>query len=124
VRGTVLATILANNPGWVEISTITSTMAACMIGVAGDGTASGFSVRAADAGYPIGEERHTQVIAELAAHQHIVPAGQGSATADAAHGPGGFLSAFSNSGPTDPTGNSTPFNVMQPSWFLYCLQKS
>lgn len=118
VRGTDIGAILTQYPGWVQVTDI----AAQTIGVAGNGTGSGFSNRSPET--TVGEETHAQTATEVAPHSHNVEHGQGTARADGNNGPGGILSAYSGQQQTDSTGDGTPFNIMQPTRFLFCIQKS
>jgi hypothetical protein len=116
VRGTNLATILANNPGWLQLID----MAACVVGVAGNGTAHSFSTRAADSGYPIGEENHLLTLPEVPAHAHTYT------TFGNLAGTSGANPIFANQTTTNTgsAGGGLTHNNMQPTWFVYWLQKS
>lgn len=116
VRGTNITTILAANPGWVQVTD----MAACIPGVAGDGTGSGFSNRAADSGYPIGEENHLLSADEMPSHTHTVNQ-YGNLIGTAGANP---IWANVNSVQSGTAGGGLVHNNMPPAWFLYCLQKS
>jgi|SRR5580692_3241944 hypothetical protein len=114
VSGTDTTVILANNPGW----TLLTAEAAYVFGVAGDGTGAGFSVRTP--GQTVGEETHALTAAENGPHTHTYQ-GYGNL-----NGTSGANPIFANPVPTqtDAGGSlGTPHNNMQPTWFLYCLQK-
>lgn len=114
VRGTDIGDILTKYPGWVQVTDI----AAQTIAVAGDGTGSGFSDR--DPETTVGEEEHTQTLNELVGHAHgivIAPTRTGTAGANP-------IWANDANGTTDSAGGGQPFNIMQPTRFLYCIQKS
>lgn len=115
VGGTDISVILNNNPGWIQVTSF----AACVIGIAGDGTPNGFSVRTP--GQLVGEENHALTATENGPHTH------GYTTYGNLHGTAGANPIFANpvSGTTDGGGaNGTPHNTMQPTFFMFCIQKS
>jgi hypothetical protein len=115
VGGSDTAVILTYYPGWV----ILTALAGYVIGVAGDGTGHGLSNRTA--GQVVGEETHALTATENGPHTH------GYTTYGTLHGTSGANPIFANpvSGTTDGGGaNGTPHNNMQPTWFLYAIQKS
>jgi hypothetical protein len=86
--------------------------------LAGAGSGATLTLRALGATF--GEEKHTQTVAELATHSHVM----------------GYLSVYETTGignaifgptpastNTGQTGSSTPFNVMQPTTFLNVMIK-
>jgi hypothetical protein len=113
VRGTNITTILTKYPGWVQVTD----MAAHVVGVASDGTSAGFANHTAETFG--GEETHTQTVDEMPAHSHTYT------TAPNRTGVGGANPIWANdsTGTTSITGGGLPFNVMQPTWFLYAIQK-
>jgi microcystin-dependent protein len=94
------------------------------------GTGAGLTARTL--GSVFGEEKHTQLVPELAAHSHTFNDGFGSPGANPLGQPvgGEILSNFQFAG-TDSvsgvsmnsTGTSTPFNVMQPTTFVNIMVK-
>ena len=115
VRGSTSATILANNPGWVLVTDI----AAQTIAVAGNGTSGGFSNRLPET--TVGEEAHALTAAENGPHTH------GYTTYGNLSGTAGANPIFANpvAAQTDGGGaNGTAHNNMQPTRFLFCIQKS
>lgn len=69
-------------------------------------------------GSSIGEHGHTQTIAELAAHQHVLTGVTGTPqTFLLAVGGSSYLSGAGGSGVTNITGSSSPFNITQPGVF-------
>jgi microcystin-dependent protein len=72
-------------------------------------------------GYALGEESHTQTLAEMPNHAHNTWYSQsdagGGATIDVVVGPGGIPL------PTSAEGGGQPFNVMQPTTFVNCMIK-
>jgi len=116
VRGTSITTILTNNPGWSQVTD----MAAAVIGVAGDGTINSWSDRTAET--HTGEETHTQTLDELVAHTHDVTA-DNSAGAPGAQAGSDSACKQETAITSTSTGGGSAFNVMQPTWFLYAIQK-
>jgi hypothetical protein len=113
VRGTNITTILAKYPGWIQITDISG----CVLGIAGDGTASGLTARAPET--TVGEEEHTQTLDELVSHSHpytTSPTRTGIAGANP-------LWANDSTSNTGATGGGLPFNIMQPTRFLYAIEK-
>lgn len=78
---------------------------------------SGQGLTPRDLGQFIGEETHTQTIAELAAHTHDAPPGHQFWLSQGGLNSGGGATPFSVEDSTASTGSSTPFNVMQPTSF-------
>jgi hypothetical protein len=116
VTASSLTTALTINPGWIQDTASQGRVQG------GAGTGSGLSIRSV--GDAVGEETHLQTIAELVNHKHSSNAaglGTGTRIAQA----GNTSSATDPLGPIDTTtvGGSTPFNVMQPTIFRYCLVK-
>ncbi len=71
-------------------------------------------------GVAIGENSHTQLVTELAAHHHSV----GTATSGSIVGSGApYLSTNPGAFMTGDTGSSTPFNIMQPGVFYNIFMK-
>lgn len=97
------------------------------IGSGGSPSATPFGVAGVVVGQEGGEEAHTQLVAELATHLHNI-------TGDVINGSppnaqlvsgGTDISLTTNpTYPTDNTGSSTPFNVMQPSVIMYKIIKT
>jgi len=114
VKAALLSTALTNNPGWIQDPDSPGRV----VGAAGDG--SGLTPRAY--GDSIGEEAHTQTVAELPAHNHSAGAvSQMQADGNVSHS-GGILGS-SSQGNTGSTGDGDAFNVMQPTIFYWCLVK-
>lgn len=116
VRGTNLATILAKYPGWAQVTDAVG----CAFAVAGTGSTHGFSDRVPETF--TGEETHTQTIAEMPNHGHNVDA---AGTAGAGGAQAGTNSAIKQTTTiaTTAVGGGDSFNIMQPTWFLYAIQK-
>lgn len=117
VRGTNITTILASYPGWTQVTDI----AAQAIAVAGDGTGSGFSDRSPET--TTGAETIIQTTAQLAPHTHTVTASNSSGAAGAQAGSNSAIKQ-ETSLTTSTTGSGDPMSVMQPTRFLYCIQKT
>ena len=120
VRGTTLATILAKYPGWAQVTDAVG----CVFGVAGTGSTHGFSDRAPETF--LGEETHTVLVAELPpiAPTVTLPMYNGdSSPVDNHIVPGGNTVNKQLTLTMDSIGDGTAFNVMQPTWFLYTIQK-
>jgi hypothetical protein len=90
------------------------------------GTGAGLSVRTM--GDNVGEQAHTQTIAELVAHGHQLPGGDIAPWMTAAQS-GTFIWVVQSDGtayggyPTQNSGSGNPFNVMQPTVFLNAMVK-
>jgi len=117
---TIEAAIL-KNPGWDQYSAANGRV----IGAAGSGT--GLTARAV--GSTVGEENHILTINELAAHTHTTSLANANADGNDyntdqglsghnAPGPAGSSTPVSSS-----AGGDAAHNNMQPSIFLWCLQK-
>jgi hypothetical protein len=117
-----LATALTNNPGWSQELTTQG----CVIG--GAGAANGPATAHAQ-GTLIGEEAHTQAVSELAAHSHAEIYGTYTGQHQNGSQPAGVYPAVTPGGTGIPvsttanTGSSTPFNVIQPTMYLFRLVK-
>ena len=116
VRGTNITTILTNNPGWAQVTDA----AATVLGVAGDGTANGWSNRSPET--HLGEEQHTQTLDELVEHGHTADVNNPAGVAGAQAGSNSAIKQDTTI-TTSLVGGGLPFNVMQPTWFLYAIQK-
>ena len=115
VQAPDITTALTNNPGWVQ----DSASIGLVIGGAGGATA----VTAAHPyGQTLGEEAHTQTLAELPAHTHPFTGYVTGASATGNTGPGGILSDH-NPANTQSTGGGSPFNVIQPTIYYWRLLK-
>ena len=116
VRGTSISTILANYPGWAQVTDAVG----CSFGVAGTGSTLGYSDRAPETN--LGAETHTITLDEMPAHAHNVDA---AGTAGAAGAQAGANSAIKQSTTIASTsvGSGTAFDMMPPTWYLYAIQK-
>jgi hypothetical protein len=109
------------NPGWIQYGAASGRV----IGAAGSGT--GLTARAV--GATVGEENHTLTINELPSHTHTTELANANADGNDYNTDQG-LSGHNAPGPA---GSSTPqssaiggdaaHNTMQPTIFLWCLQK-
>jgi len=121
VRGTTLATILAKYPGWAQVTDAVG----CTFGVAGTGSTHGFSDRVPET--YLGEEEHLQTVDELVSHSHPISGlytermSRNNLGIDVWKDGSGGETPVARS--TDAVGGGTAFNVMQPTWFLYTIQK-
>ena len=68
----------------------------------------------APAGSFAGENQHTQLVGELAQHQHSIGISVGTGVNTATVGNNGQTNTGTQTQNTNSTGNSTPFNLMQP----------
>jgi hypothetical protein len=116
VRGATLATILAQYPGWVQVTDAVG----CAFAVAGTGSPHGFSDRTPETF--LGEEEHTLIGNETPTHSHNVDA---AGTAGAAGAQAGSNSAIKQATTLATTsfGGGLAHNNMPPTWFLYAIQK-
>ena len=104
------------NPGW----SLYTAGAGRVLGVAGAG--SGLTVRSQ--GATVGEELHTLTIGELPAHTHSLP-NVATRLSNVDLDINGVNSGVTNTDntATGSVGSGTPFNVMQPTLFLYWMVK-
>lgn len=106
---------LTTNPGWMELSAAWGRV----LGVAGSG--SGLTARAV--GTTFGEESHVITVNELPTHTHGISVNGARLKADGNTGdPAGIIPGRTAS-TSDPTGGGSAANVMQPTYFLFALQK-
>lgn len=115
-EGASLASVLASNPGWVEYST---------------GANRVLAGQSADHPYgsAIGEETHVIAVNELPAHSHSTSAPPGSTADNGDVGPNVITSATEPAAspfvtPTGTTGAGAAMNVIQPTLYLYAIQKT
>ena len=125
--GALPTPLVANTPYYVINLSPTTLKLAYEVNEAQAGTAidltsagTGTNTLLSALGAAFGEGRHTQTIAELAAHTHGPGAGTAFDVLAAGAGSGNFNAGTQNTfaATTAATGSSTPFNIMQPSSFM------
>jgi hypothetical protein len=121
VRGTSISDILAKYPGWAQVTDAVG----CTFGVAGTGSTLGFSDRSPET--YTGEETHTQSVDEMPSHAHALSDLYSERMSRNDLGIDIFKDGSGGEAPvdrnTDVAGGGTAFNIMQPTWFLYTIQK-